>query len=90
MVHGGPGLPSRYLETLELLAGQDRRVIFYDQADPCSSLHYPLLLPCPALYALMTKERSRLHRPAKDAHPSVAGMRQCLESQEGSWRMCVL
>lgn len=31
MLHGGPGLPSRYLETLELLAGQDRRVIFYDQ-----------------------------------------------------------
>ena len=31
VLHGGPGLPSRYLETLELLAGQDRRVIFYDQ-----------------------------------------------------------
>ena len=31
VLHGGPGLPSRYLETLELLAGQGRRVIFYDQ-----------------------------------------------------------
>ncbi|CAL8466923.1 g6459 [Coccomyxa elongata] len=31
VLHGGPGLPSRYLETLELLAGQGRQVIFYDQ-----------------------------------------------------------
>ncbi|KAK9810400.1 hypothetical protein WJX72_010133 [[Myrmecia] bisecta] len=30
-LHGGPGLPSRYLETLELLTGLDRRVVFYDQ-----------------------------------------------------------
>jgi pimeloyl-ACP methyl ester carboxylesterase len=32
VVHGGPGLPSDYLESLELLAGTGRRVIFYDQA----------------------------------------------------------
>ena len=37
VLHGGPGLPSRHLETLELLAGQDRRVIFYDQVCPPSS-----------------------------------------------------
>ena len=34
VLHGGPGLTSRYLETLELLAGQDGRVIFYDQVLP--------------------------------------------------------
>lgn len=32
VVHGGPGLPSDYLFSLELLAGAGRRVVFYDQA----------------------------------------------------------
>jgi pimeloyl-ACP methyl ester carboxylesterase len=32
VVHGGPGLPSDYLSSLELLAGAGRRVVFYDQA----------------------------------------------------------
>jgi len=32
VVHGGPGLPSDYLGSLELLAGAGRRVVFYDQA----------------------------------------------------------
>eukprot|EP00884_Botryococcus_braunii_P004033 jgi/Botrbrau1/13630/Bobra.0373s0008.3 len=37
-IHGGPGFPSRYLETLELLAGQERRVAFYDQVGCGNSL----------------------------------------------------
>jgi pimeloyl-ACP methyl ester carboxylesterase len=39
VLHGGPGLPSRYLETLELLAGQGRRVIFYDQVGQLLTMH---------------------------------------------------
>ena len=31
VVSGGPGLPSNYLYSLELLAGVGRRVVFYDQ-----------------------------------------------------------
>lgn len=31
VVSGGPGLPCSYLETLELMAGVGRQVIFYDQ-----------------------------------------------------------
>lgn len=31
VIHGGPGLPSRYLETVELLSGLGRQVVFYDQ-----------------------------------------------------------
>src|SRR5438094_297013 len=30
-LHGGPGVPHDYLEPLEALAGNGRRVIFYDQ-----------------------------------------------------------
>lgn len=29
-VSDGPGMPSQYLESLELLAGSDRRILFYD------------------------------------------------------------
>ena len=42
VLHGGPGLPSRYLETLELLAGQDRQIIFYDQVCPPSRIEASL------------------------------------------------
>lgn len=31
LIHGGPGLSSRYLESMELLCGVGRRVVFYDQ-----------------------------------------------------------
>lgn len=31
VISGGPGLPSSYLEPLELMAGVGRQVIFYDQ-----------------------------------------------------------
>lgn len=31
VVHGGPGLSSTYLESLELLAADGRQIIFYDQ-----------------------------------------------------------
>eukprot|EP00959_Pyramimonas_sp_CCMP1952_P199074 4163901-Pyramimonas_sp.AAC.1 len=30
-IHGGPGMSARYMEPLELLASQNRRVILYDQ-----------------------------------------------------------
>jgi hypothetical protein len=38
VVAGGPGLPSNYLYSLELLAGVGRRVIFYDQVSTARSL----------------------------------------------------
>jgi hypothetical protein len=31
VIHGGPGLSSAYLESLELLAADGRQIIFYDQ-----------------------------------------------------------
>ncbi|CAG9462099.1 unnamed protein product [Pedinophyceae sp. YPF-701] len=37
VVHGGPGLPSRYLETLEFL-GRYRELVFYDQSGCGTSL----------------------------------------------------
>ena len=76
VLHGGPGLPSRYLETLELLAGQGRRVIFYDQvldsAAPCLGMHAcPVSgLTCimhiawqalPSSYAYCTGKKNVLH-----------------------------
>lgn len=34
VISGGPGLPSSYMEPLELMAGVGRQVIFYDQVSP--------------------------------------------------------
>ncbi len=39
VVHGGPGLSSRYLESLEILCAADRRVSFYDQVGGCRWMH---------------------------------------------------
>jgi len=38
IIHGGPGLPSQYMESLELLASEGRQVIFYDQTGCGNSL----------------------------------------------------
>ncbi len=57
VLHGGPGLPSRYLETLELLAGQDRRVIFYDQVISSHLDHCLCSLTCPCHCWAMQQER---------------------------------
>lgn len=38
-LHGGPGMPHDYLETLEAIAGTGRRVIFYDQLGSGNSDH---------------------------------------------------
>lgn len=51
VIHGGPGLPSHYLETVELLGAVERRVIFYDQVkaamcQKCS--RNKLLCHCPS------------------------------------------
>ena len=38
-LHGGPGVPHEYLESLEALAATGRRVIFYDQLGCGNSTH---------------------------------------------------
>jgi hypothetical protein len=43
VISGGPGLPVSYLESLELMAGVGRPVIFYDQVCLCLHSWLPLL-----------------------------------------------
>ncbi|KAK3253536.1 hypothetical protein CYMTET_37221 [Cymbomonas tetramitiformis] len=60
-LHGGPGVSSRYLEPLELLSSQNRRVAYYDQfgcgfsSDPREPVEYSLKLFADELDAVRRK-----------------------------------